>query len=61
MEGAPTDGRPSVKGPLKMAAKTAKEKRELKKVQEEYVKVIGPLPGGQWGSNVPHLKKKIAR
>ena len=22
--------------------------------------VVGPLPGGQWGSNVQHLKKKIA-
>ena len=40
-----------------MPSKTAEEQKELKKVQEEYVKVVGPLPGGQWGSNVPHLKK----
>ena len=42
-------------------AKGSQASDELHAVQQEYVRVVGgKLPGGQWGSNLEHLKKKVA-
>ena len=47
--------------PPQKKAKSAKANNdELEAVQEQYVALFGKLPGGQWGSNLEHLKRKIA-
>ena len=47
--------------PPRKKAKSAKANNdELEAVQEQYVALFGKLPGGQWGSNLEHLKRKIA-
>ena len=40
--------------------KVAIDADALADAQAEFQTLIGPLPGGQWGSNLEHLQKKIA-